>query len=193
MTVPVSGPVSEQRRAAGTFALRRAGVQDVPAVVSLFDDAIAWLVSRGSEGQWGREPWSSNPARIERVRGWCLLPGAWVAHTGSGELAGALVLSSAPNYVPALTEGEVYVLVLIGSRRPEARGVGRFLLRFAEQEARAAGVDLLRVDCWAGGGGALVRFYESAGFRRTTGFQVGDWQGQVLEKRVPRTSAGPRS
>ena len=48
----------------------------------------------------------------------------------------------------------------------------------------AAGVGKLRVDCYAGGSGDLVRWYESCGYTRTDPFLVGDWPGQVLERRV---------
>jgi len=55
--------------------------------------------------------------------------------------------------------------------------------------AREAGVRLLRVDCFAGGDGALVRYYEQQGFTRDTAFAVPrvndvDWPGQVLVQRL---------
>jgi GNAT superfamily N-acetyltransferase len=76
------------------------------------------------------------------------------------------------------------VRVLIGSRRAEGKGVGRFLLGFADAEASRLGVPVLRVDCYGGGQGDLVRFYESAGFQRTETFKVRDWPGQILERRL---------
>ena len=42
----------------------------------------------------------------------------------------------------------------------------------------------LRVDCWVGGDGTLVRYYEAAGFTATARFTVGAWEGQVLERPV---------
>jgi GNAT superfamily N-acetyltransferase len=74
--------------------------------------------------------------------------------------------------------------VLIGSRDPRAKGTGRSLLAFADEQALAAGVTLLRVDCYAGGTGDLVRFYESCGYTKTDAFLVGDWPGQVLARIV---------
>ena len=50
--------------------------------------------------------------------------------------------------------------------------------------AAELGVPALRVDCYAGGEQALVRFYESAGFARTDTFDVKGWPGQVLERRL---------
>jgi hypothetical protein len=52
------------------------------------------------------------------------------------------------------------------------------------EETRRAGVRLLRVDCWAGGGGELVAFYERHGFTPTETFRSGSWPGQVLAQRV---------
>jgi hypothetical protein len=51
-------------------------------------------------------------------------------------------------------------------------------------KALARGLALFRVDCWAGGDGAPIRYYQSAGFTPTERFMVGDWQGQVLERRL---------
>ena len=97
---------------------------------------------------------------------------------------GALVLDDAPAYVPPPTEPEDYVLVLVTAHTPDARGAGAHLLEVAAAQARSDGVGLLRVDCFAGNGGALVRFYESCGFERLTTFDVDGWSGQVLGRRV---------
>ncbi len=45
-------------------------------------------------------------------------------------------------------------------------------------------MELLRVDCYAGGGGELVAFYERSGFLPTDRFLSGTWPGQVLARRV---------
>jgi hypothetical protein len=66
----------------------------------------------------------------------------------------------------------------------DGRGVGAALLRHAYAEAVQQEVTRLRVDCWAGGEEALVRYYEAAGFTATTRFTVGTWEGRVLERPV---------
>jgi len=53
----------------------------------------------------------------------------------------------------------------------------------ADDETKRLGVPLLRVDCYGGGQGDLVRFYESAGYRRTETIKVKEWPGQILERR----------
>jgi GNAT superfamily N-acetyltransferase len=85
-------------------------------------------------------------------------------------------------YVPAATEPEDYVLLLVAD--PAVRGAGRVLLDESWRRARAAGLRLQRVDCYRGGDGGLVRFYESAGFSRGAPFEVDGWPGQLLERRA---------
>jgi hypothetical protein len=62
------------------------------------------------------------------------------------------------------------------------------LIERAKQEAAARGIDLIRVDCWAGGEGSLVRVYEKYGFTRVQEFTVelpaGEWPGMLLAMRL---------
>lgn len=166
------------------MTIRPATPSDADAVLGLFDDAVAWFVSIGNTGQWGSEPFSAQQKQVDRVNAWLAGPGAWVAEHPEAGVVGALILGDATDYVPAATEPELYVKVLIGSRDPRAKGTGRSLLAFADEQALAAGVTLLRVDCYAGGTGDLVRFYESCGYTKTDAFLVGDWPGQVLARIV---------
>lgn len=167
------------------WLIRRATQHDVAAVLALFDEAIAWFGEIENQGQWGTEAWSNQPHQIARISEACALPGAWVAEDQAGRVQGALILGEAMPYVPPANEPEVYVRVLISSRDLQARGLGRSLLDFAEGQARRAGVQQLRVDCYGGGTGALVRFYESCGYERLATFQVDDWPGQLLGRRLP--------
>jgi GNAT superfamily N-acetyltransferase len=86
--------------------------------------------------------------------------------------------------VPAVDHPELYVRLVIASRTAEAKGTGRKLMEFADAEARRQGIPNLRVDCFAGGSGRLVEFYESCGYVRSSTFTVGEWPGQLLEKRL---------
>jgi GNAT superfamily N-acetyltransferase len=174
--------VTDQGKEALT--IRRASVTDTPAVLRLFDDVIAWFVAIGNPQQWGSEAWSSIPRRITQVTDACTLPGAWVAETGQGEVRAFLALGEAMPYVPAATEPELYVRVLVASRDPRVRGIGRRLMAFADEQARTTGVAYLRVDCYGGGSGDLVRFYESCGYERLSTFNIDGWPGQVLGRRL---------
>lgn len=160
--------------------IHRATTLDAPAVLKIFDEVMAWFVQIGNVGQWGREPWSTLPRRVQSVEDACTLPEAWVAEDESGFLLGALVLGPAQPYVPAATEPEIYIRLLVASRDARARGTGRRLLAFADDRAREAGVQRLRVDCYRGGSGALVEFYESCGYSRISTFDVDCWPGQLL-------------
>lgn len=165
------------------FALRVAGPDDTPVMLRLLDDAVVWLNSRGNLEQWGTAPFSGDPKRVTAVSGWAG-SGAAVIAGRDGLAAGALVVGGATSYVPPATEPELYVVALVGGRDPRARGAGRALLGCAEAVARDLGVVKLRVDCYAGAGGELVRFYESAGYTPTHTFDVQGWPGQVLERRL---------
>jgi ribosomal protein S18 acetylase RimI-like enzyme len=164
--------------------IRSGDSADVDTLLRFFDEAVEWLVARGSSGQWGTEPWTKVPKRVERVKGMAADPGLRVAMV-DGEPAGALIVSEERDpHVPAVDERELYVRLLITSRRFAGRRVGGRLIEYALDEARRRGIDLVRVDCWAGGDGDLQRYYEGHGFKPTVRFTVERWVGQVLEQRL---------
>ncbi len=158
--------------------LREGGPADLERVLALFDEAIEWLVARGQPEQWGREPWSARPETRDRVRG-LVSRGLWLAER-EGETVGALTVGEAPDYVEDEAPAEeLYIQLLITSRRHAGEGIGALLVGHAERLARESGAGVLRVDCWAGAP-ALVAWYESQGFARTSTFEVAGWPGQVL-------------
>ncbi len=166
------------------IALRKAGPDDVGHVARLFDEAIEWFVRIGNTGQWGTRPFSERPEQVERIRGWCSEDGAWIATDDTGAVLGFLAVGDRHDHIPPVEEPELYVRVLIRSQSERARGVGRRLLAHAEELARQAGVCLMRVDCYRGGDGSLVRFYESCGYERSAQFEVKEWPGQILQRRI---------
>jgi GNAT superfamily N-acetyltransferase len=170
--------------------LRRGGPEDAPTLLALFDEAVAWLTARGSASQWGTEPWSGIPERValvERIAGEEL----WLAEI-DGAVAGALAVSETPiSYTPPVDERELYVHLLLVSRGHGGRNVGGRLLDHARGLARERGISLVRVDCWAGGDGELVRYYEGQGFTPSQRVRVRDTEAQVFEERVlPRPAHG---
>ena len=109
---------------------------------------------------------------------------------------GALAVGDAPGYVPAASEPELYVNLLVTDHAFAGRGLGGRLLDHARRLAREGGVKLLRVDCYAGDDQALVRYYERQGFRRVSAFGVEltdgrSWPGQLLENRLPPAADPP--
>ncbi|QRP47327.1 GNAT family N-acetyltransferase [Amycolatopsis sp. FDAARGOS 1241] len=165
------------------FVIRPGRKDDAATLLRFFDEAVEWLVARGSAGQWGDQPWSSIPHRASRVADMTDEPGLRIAEV-DGEPAGALIVSEkCPDHVPPAGEPELYIGLLITSRRFAGHRVGARLIEYTLAEAKRRGIGLVRVDCWAGGDGALQRYYEARGFRSTVRFDVGGWLGQVFEQR----------
>ena len=183
-------------------------MDDIPAVLGLMDVATAWLVQQGRTGQWGdgTESHAENPRRLKQATAMVESGGCWVAigpvppppllsdpssapapAAGEQSVIGALTVHDAMPYVSPATEPERYVQLLLTHRAWKGRGLGTLLLDKARALAVDAGVGLLRVDCYAGGDGKLVRWYESQGFVKTESVLLGDdqsWPGQVLEMRL---------
>jgi len=156
---------------------------DVDAVLALMDEAVAWMVARGQTGQWGTEPISGRRSFVEQLEAWQHAGGLRIAETDDSEPVGALVVGQAQPYVAAVDEPELYVILLVTSRRHMGEGIGTELVRQALDEARAADLGLVRVDCWAGAP-RLVRWYEQQGFVPVERFRVGEWEGQLFELRI---------
>jgi GNAT superfamily N-acetyltransferase len=166
--------------------IRPGSLADAPAVLDMLDSAVAWMNDRGNTEQWGTTPYSQTPGGVERVERYTTENAPYIAEL-DGTPVGALVLDSGPSPqmpIAAAEEPERYVRLLVSDRRHAGLGIGAALLAHAADETRRAGVELLRVDCWAGGGGELVAFYERNGFAPTERFLSGAWPGQVLAQRV---------
>ncbi|MFJ9523175.1 GNAT family N-acetyltransferase [Kitasatospora sp. NPDC101801] len=170
----------------GGIRIRPGGLADAPIILDMLDSAVAWMNSRGNTEQWGTTPHSQQPDRVARVERYTTANTPFIAEL-HGTPVGALVLDSGPSpqmpIVPA-EEPERYVRLLVSDRRYAGLGIGAALLDHAAEKTRRAGVELLRVDCWAGGGGELVAFYERNGFTPTDRFLSGTWPGQVLARRL---------
>jgi GNAT superfamily N-acetyltransferase len=165
--------------------IRTGTIADLNIVLALMDEAVAWLAAQGRTDQWGSEPFSANPKTTAFIRKLVEAGDLFIAEI-DGEAAGALIVNEAPMpYVPPVEERELYVRLLVASRRFKGQGIGAKLVEFARDEARKRGIDLLRVDCYSGPDEKLVRFYESVGFTRTERINVRDGiHVQVLEDRI---------
>ncbi|TYB40037.1 GNAT family N-acetyltransferase [Actinomadura chibensis] len=166
--------------------IRRGGPDDAPAMLAMLDGAVAWLAANGRTGQWGSAPWSEDPRRVERISGIARDDEVWVAEV-DGRPAGVLATAPGPpHYVEPVDEPELYITLLVTDRAFAGRGVGGALIGKAGDEARAKGIDLVRVDCYAGGDGRLVEYYRGHGFEPVGELMVGAWPGRVLSRRVGR-------
>jgi ribosomal protein S18 acetylase RimI-like enzyme len=169
-----------------TFPIRTGSADDIAGLLELYDEAVEWLAGQGRQGQWGSQPFSRRPELVMRLEEVAERGELRIAEDNSGKLAGALWLTSAPSYAPAATEPEVYLEGFIVGRRYAGLGVGETLLEAAQAEAAARGATQLRLDCWAGGDQALIRYYERAGFTviGRLNAPVGSWEGVLLTRAV---------
>lgn len=167
----------------GALRIRAGRAGDSSALLALWDDAIAWMVERGQAMQWGVEPASAIPGRRDMVRDWESGTGLRIAELDAKTVGASVIVASPPDHVPTARRPESYLLFLISARKHAGKGIGAELVRRAADEARAAGSELLRVDCWAGAPD-LVAWYERQGFARSGTFTIdlrGGWHGQVFE------------
>lgn len=166
--------------------IRPGSLADAPAILDMLDSAVIWMNQRGNTEQWGTTPHSQRPDGMARVERYVTENVPYVAEL-DGAPVGAMVLDCGPSpqmpIAPA-EEPERYIRLLVSDRRYAGMGIGAALLAHAVEETRRVGVELLRVDCWAGGGGELVAFYERNGFTPVSRFLSGSWPGQVLARRV---------
>ncbi len=161
--------------------LIRPGEQaDELAVLTMLDEAVAWMVARGQSGQWGDQPWSQAEKGRRAVHDMVEGGGLHVLERHQRVL-GALDVGHRPDYAEPVDVSELYVRLVLTSRAEAGHSLGRLLIAKAVELARDRGALLLRVDCWAGAP-SLVAWYESCGFSRSHTFSIGDWHGQMLEK-----------
>jgi GNAT superfamily N-acetyltransferase len=163
--------------------IRKGSPADEPALLALFDEAVAWMVARGQTGQWGDRPFSERPETRKRVHEMAQHAGLWIAER-DGAPVGALIVGAHPDHVHAIDRPEMYVELLLSSRAHAGNRIGARLVEHADVLAEEAGVPVLRVDCWAGAP-SLVRWYEAQGFVRAGTFDYHGWIGQVFEKPIP--------
>lgn len=169
--------------------IRPGGPDDIAAVLALGDEAVKWMNARRNTQQWGTAPWTGNQKREAAIRDQAHGGGMRIAEDQDGMVLGALVITEIPPaYVPPAAERELYVNLLLVSRRYSGQGIGAALIQHAKQEAAARDIGLIRVDCWAGQDGSLVRIYEKYGFSRVQEFTValpaGEWPGMLLAMRL---------
>ncbi|MFE1317199.1 GNAT family N-acetyltransferase [Kitasatospora phosalacinea] len=180
--------------------IRTGGPGSDTVLLALLDGAVAWLAAQGRTDQWGPTPWSRRPGAAERAarvtaENLVLIaepePGAGTAPGPgpTGAPLGICVLADrAPDHLPPAGEPELFVRWLVTDPAHRGAGVGAALVSEARRRARGRGIGLLRVDCYAGGGGRLVAQYERLGFTRTAAFTedrpTGPWPGQLLELRT---------
>ncbi|KAF2447559.1 hypothetical protein P171DRAFT_518648 [Karstenula rhodostoma CBS 690.94] len=182
--------VNSKASGLANVTLRPGTEADVPTMLRLMDDRTEWLVSQGRTKQWGTERQSDRPDRIEGATKYARSGGTWIVIEkgpleSSEQVLGVLTVGDAASYVNPATEPELYINYLITDPKAGGgRGLGGLLVEKAKALAKEKGVRLLRLDCYAGGDGKLVRWYESQGFQKQEAFEEKGWPGQVLSMRL---------
>ncbi|MGW7433988.1 N-acetyltransferase family protein [Streptomyces sp. NPDC054861] len=177
-----------------SLVVRDGGRADLDAVLSLLDDAVAWLQAQGRTGQWGSVPFSSDTARRDQITEFLDRHVVRIAELNGRAVGVCTLAEAASRYVAPARERELYMHLLVTAREVRGMGVGATLCADARAQARRREIGLLRVDCYAGDDRALVRQYERLGFMASTSFSVereglAPWPGQVLEMRTQETEA----
>jgi GNAT superfamily N-acetyltransferase len=152
-----SSAATEEQARIGTLTIRLAKPSEVDTLVAIEESASAWLRSRGIDP--GQPPKPLSEIVAQRVR-----EGVVYLALLDGRPAGTLTLLWDLEELWADLPGDAaYVHGLMVHRAVAGRAVGRRMLDWAEEQARAAGKPLLRLDCDARNP-ALRAYYERAGF-----------------------------
>ncbi|GAA2208347.1 GNAT family N-acetyltransferase [Nonomuraea monospora] len=147
------------------ITVRPATTHDIPALLTLMDSVLTWLVARGRAEQWGTVPFSRIPGFPDLFTGWTAQGAVTTAERGD-TCVGLLALAPAPP--PRIPRGLIpddaaFIHTVMSVRGPSGRGVGRALLEEAAHRAEASGAPALGLDHWAGSA-ELDRVYDQHGF-----------------------------
>ena len=163
--------------------VREASTVDLDAIMSMLEEAARWMVRRGIEG------WT--PGALSRTRIAELIEaGEMYLAVLEGQPVGTFALQ----WEDRETWGQVpddacYVHGLAIRREFAGMGLGRGILRRAEQMVVRAGRQYLRLDCVADNE-ALNHYYRRAGFGYRGRVVVRGLAVSLYEKRVGVSGAG---
>jgi len=148
-----------------TLQVRRGTEADKATVISLIDEAAAWLDSLGID-QWAR-PWPTRAKRDERVVNGLRSGDTWMVQD-SGLVIGTITYRSSGNEdlwtSVDRAEPAVYISRLMVTRSYAGLGIGSSLIDWAgKRAARAWDAQWIRVDVWTTNE-ALHNYYEKRGF-----------------------------
>ena len=167
----------------GRIEAVQARTPDLGTLLAILEGAARWLASRGIE-QWGPGTFSRQRILDRMERGEVYL------FRLDGRPVGTLVLQwSDEETWDGVADAAGYVHGLAIRREWAGTGLGRALLRWAEDRTAAAGRDYLRLDC-AAENRALNAYYGRAGFRRRGRACVFGLEVCLYEKPAGASGAG---
>lgn len=145
--------------------IRRAGLKDLPEILSLLEEAIGWL------GRAGLDQWQYGPNPVIRM-GSALrrsLSGGtvWVVHDSDSVLTATITLDERADpefWLPSDEPDDAFYAHRMVVRR-ERKGLylGSAMLDWASRKAAAAGKTWLRLDAWSSNS-TLHAYYLREGF-----------------------------
>jgi len=156
--------------------VRRAGPDDLDAVVEILSEAARWLLERGIR-QW------PDPFPRDRVAALLDRGEFYVARVDGKPAATFALLSSDPAFWGEQPPDAAYVHALAVRRAYGGRGLGERLLEWAEAQAAADGRTYLRLDCMSDNE-ALRAYYERLGFEPRGEAQLDDFTATLFERRI---------
>ena len=144
-------------------------------MLAVLTEAARWLRSRGID-QWP-DPFPAGWVESSIARG-----ETYLVRENGGAVAGTITLRWAD---PAFWGEEPPVAGYVHgiAVRRKFAGLGARLLEWAEEQVRAAGRELLRLDCRTENV-ALRRYYEGHGFVHRGDTTVDDFRTSLYERRV---------
>jgi GNAT superfamily N-acetyltransferase len=159
------------------IVMLRAQPNDLAAVLTVFEDVRAWMISRGTNTWRPIACWSDLIAqKITRQA-------VYLARL-DGQVVGTITLDWVTEELwEAAPIQAGYLAHFATCRALAGTGIGAQMLRWAESEAQYTGKDYLRLDCWAENR-ALCAYYESAGFERRSTVTMDGFLVALYEKRV---------
>lgn len=151
MTTKHGAPTSHDE-----LTIRQAQPEDVDTIVAIEEEAAAWLRSRGIEP-------GKPPRPFREIFAASIAHGYTYVAEREGTIAGKITLQVHDSLWSNRPGEALYVHGLTVRRSFAGREIGRAMLRWAEEQARARGKTYLRLDCNADNP-ALRSYYERAGF-----------------------------
>ncbi|HEX3271392.1 MAG TPA: GNAT family N-acetyltransferase [Ktedonobacterales bacterium] len=162
------------------IVIERATLAETDLLIEIHEDVARWLWSRGIR-QW--EPGTFPRERLIA----CIERGEVYLVRLDDVPVGMAILQEADEYTwGARLDDALYLHGLRVLRAYAGRGIGRAILRWAEEQVTTRGRIYLRLDCMADNA-KLRAYYEDAGFRCVGEKAWEDdpsWRSSLHEKRV---------
>lgn len=150
------------------FTVDQATHGDLPVVLSILDEAAAWLQSRGIR-QWPAHFGGVDDWRSTRIAGYVDEGKCWLVRVGGDSVATFNLSTQAdPDYADGWPEGPhdaLYIFRMAVLRAWSGRDIGSRILDWASARAHALGLSWLRLDCHRHNH-ELQRYYQERGFIR---------------------------